>query len=304
MSAAAGGGSSSARAQRQQPKAEAAAAPVRAVDLTGRDRQLRAATKSMARIAEEFARASRRTLPFMLRYKAHLAPGPTLSVPSAPAAGMPAEGTSFALTLASPDGIAWGRVALDSGCIAFLLAAALGGHGSFAIEPVTGELTLAQRALVSRIASSLAGDFARAVHAETQLTLSLVKDVPPPATGDVLTVSCAMSGLTSQASILLSAAAPPFEAAARESETPEPKQGDPRIADVLQEVSLEVVVELGRTELGLRQLLSLRPGDVVRLSTATDDALVVRVAGMPKLAGAPIVSRGQLAVEIKERHGR
>ena len=36
---------------------------------------------------------------------------------------------------------------------------------------------------------------------------------------------------------------------------------------------------------------------------AVDDPVVLRVAGLPKLVGVPVISRGQLSVEIRGRTG-
>jgi flagellar motor switch protein FliM len=69
-------------------------------------------------------------------------------------------------------------------------------------------------------------------------------------------------------------------------------------------VPLEVVAELGRISIGLKKVLSFRVGDVVRLYTATDDPVSVRVGGVEKFLGMPILSRGQLAIEIRSRHER
>ena len=48
-------------------------------------------------------------------------------------------------------------------------------------------------------------------------------------------------------------------------------------------------------------MLSFRVGDVLRLNTATDDPVSIRLSGVEKFVGAPILSRGQLAIEIKAR---
>jgi len=56
--------------------------------------------------------------------------------------------------------------------------------------------------------------------------------------------------------------------------------------------------------LGLRRVLSLQPGEVLRLATATDDPIQVRVAGLAKLYGVPVLSRGQVSVQVTGRHGK
>ena len=77
---------------------------------------------------------------------------------------------------------------------------------------------------------------------------------------------------------------------------------DPRMAEALSEVPVEVICELGSVRLGLRRVLSLQVGQVLRLDTAVDDPVSVRVAGIKKFVGVPVISRGQLAVEVRGRH--
>ncbi|HEY5377504.1 MAG TPA: FliM/FliN family flagellar motor switch protein, partial [Polyangiaceae bacterium] len=93
-----------------------------------------------------------------------------------------------------------------------------------------------------------------------------------------------------------------LESAARENDPPTTQAGDPRMAEALSDVPIEIVAQLGTVKLGLRRVLSLQPGQVLRLDTAVDDPVSVRVAGVTKFVGAPVISRGQLAVEIRGRH--
>ena len=60
--------------------------------------------------------------------------------------------------------------------------------------------------------------------------------------------------------------------------------------------------ELGCAMLTLHRVLSLKVGEVVRLPTALDDAIAVRVAGVRKFNAVPVASRGQVAIEIRGRH--
>ena len=74
------------------------------------------------------------------------------------------------------------------------------------------------------------------------------------------------------------------------------------MAEALLDVEVDVIAELGRTTLGLRRVLNLRVGEVVRLPTAVDDPVPIRVGDVLKLQGSPVISRGQLSIEIKSRH--
>lgn len=171
------------------------------------------------------------------------------------------------------------------------------------------ELTLAQKALVKRVACALAADFADAVRAEAGLNLHVVSaealadgepvEAPGP---DGLQVDFAFEGFDSGACISLAVSAEALQAATRDQDDEELTLGDPRMHEALRNVPVEVVVELGRVTLGLRRVLGLEVGQVLRLPTAIDDPVSVRMGGIAKFFGKPVTSRGQLAVEIKRRH--
>jgi len=92
-----------------------------------------------------------------------------------------------------------------------------------------------------------------------------------------------------------------LESVSKRNEAEMPLTGDPRIYEAIKEVPVEVVAELGRIKVGLRELLTWHTGQVLRLSTAIDDPILLRVAGMTKFSGRPVISRGQLSIEIKGR---
>ncbi len=69
-------------------------------------------------------------------------------------------------------------------------------------------------------------------------------------------------------------------------------------SDELAPVALPVVVELGRTELALRDLLNLQVGQVLRLDTPADGELAVRVGEHVKFLGRAGTVGKQLAVQL------
>jgi flagellar motor switch protein FliM len=281
----------------------------RPLDLTGRERQLRAAMQAMSHVAARFARAARRTLPFLVRRRARLAPE-AVYICDAGSMRDTGEGPTFEVMLESEELGAWGSLSLNADAIALVLEGSLGGRDGASLSAVANELTLAQRALVGRIARSLAEDFASAVREEAGLSLAIIschalaagdpKDQPGP---DGLAVDCLFQGIPGNPTITVSISAEALEAAAREHEVEQPVSADPRMTEAVRDVPVEVVVELGRITLGLRRVLGLKVGQVLRLPTAVDDPVTVRVAGINKFAGSPVISRGQLSVEIKGRHG-
>jgi flagellar motor switch protein FliM len=66
----------------------------------------------------------------------------------------------------------------------------------------------------------------------------------------------------------------------------------------LLDVPVEVAVELGGTALMLSRLLELAVGDVLGLAGGPESSVLVRVAGEPRLTGAPGVQGGSNAVRI------
>jgi flagellar motor switch protein FliM len=285
-------------------------AGVRPLDLSGRERQLRAAMTAMDRIGTAFVRYARRSMPFLARHRARIVATPVQIASMVTDAANPLPiGPSYAVRLGTKEGNAWATITLNSDAIALTLEGALGGAaGAAPVQLTAPELTSAQRALISRVAQSLALDLATAVREEARLTMTILPSdaTPPqaPAT-DSLEVVCQVEGMQVPASIVISASAEALEAAAREQANPgEGAPGDPRFLEAMQEVPLEVVAELGRISVGLKKVLSFRVGDVIRLYTATDDPVSVRVGGIEKFVGMPILSRGQLAIEIRARHER
>jgi flagellar motor switch protein FliM len=280
---------------------EAALDGVRKLDLATRDHFSPGAQAAMDEVAATFARAARRSLPFLSRFKARIAPGPATTARR----DQPAHDTlpTFTLGLAGPAGV-WAQVTLTTNAIALILEGALGGRGGGSAAQLPHELTVAQRALVGRIARSLGTDLAAAVRAHVGIAMEITNDEPrrEGKAETALRAVCDIEGLGVPAAIVLDVAAEAIDDALHEANGGDEANVDPGIGGALPEVCVEVVAELGRVSLGLRRILALRPGDVLRLPTAVDDAVSVRIEGLEKFVGVPITSRGQLAVEIRARH--
>ncbi|MBI5537750.1 MAG: FliM/FliN family flagellar motor switch protein [Deltaproteobacteria bacterium] len=268
----------------------------------GRERQLRSALSAMAGIAASFARAARRSLPFLARYRATIVPTPvTLLAPIAEG------GPSFSIPITGADGSVAAAVTVDANAIAVIVEGALGGSIMQNGLPPGSELTAAQRALLSRIGRSLALDLASSIKSAVGLEMSPAAGdtshgAQDSATGNSLFVACEIEGLPIPATITLQASAEALESAAREQDLEPEGQVDPRVAQAVLDVPVEIIAELGRVTLGVGAMLKLRPGDIIRLPTATDDTARVYAAGVHKLDGIPVTSRGQLAIEIRTRH--
>jgi flagellar motor switch protein FliM len=266
---------------------------------------------AMDRIGNAFVRYARRSLPFLARHHGRIVPTTVQLAPTMVDAEPLIEGPSFSVWLSSPDSVGRACVTLTPDAVGLILEGALGGGGQLPVAQLaSAEFTPAQRALLSRVGRSLALDLATAVREEAKLTLAVMpsdgSSLPPTHTDDSLRLPCQIEGLQVPAMIVIAINAEALEAAARQQGQSAEAGGpaDPKLAEALREVPLDVVVELGSIAVGLRRILAWRVGDVVRLRTATDEAVSVLVGGVKKFEGSPILSRGQLAIEIRQRHER
>lgn len=85
----------------------------------------------------------------------------------------------------------------------------------------------------------------------------------------------------------------------------EPETVDPRLSEnaamlreIVDDVLLGVEVMLGEASLPIREILSLKPGDVITTDQEIDAPIAVLVEGRPKLFGRAGISRGNRAVKI------
>src|SRR5689334_905615 len=72
----------------------------------------------------------------------------------------------------------------------------------------------------------------------------------------------------------------------------------PSDLEAVGELDVEVVVELGRAEMTIAELLSLNVGSVVGVGTPVGTQLLIRVNGRPVWSGEPLAVDDQLAVRV------
>ena len=71
-----------------------------------------------------------------------------------------------------------------------------------------------------------------------------------------------------------------------------------RFKDRLMETPVEMLVRLGRSKITGRQLMSLRPGDIILLDTDVEDLLPAEVQGVRKFQGIPGSVKGAKAFQV------
>jgi len=283
-------------------------AKLKRVDLTGRERHLRGAMQAMAHVAQRFARSARRTLPFLVKRRARIVPE-AVAIVDLGAERIVTQGPIYEIVFGSQGSPAWGLLTLNADALGVVLEGVLGGSDSGGASGLGADLTLAQAALVGRVTRALAEDFVEAVKAEVGIALSVdfahsvaKGDEREASFPDGLSVECLFDGIAGGARITIAIGAEALESAARENDAPPQQAADPRIAEAVCDVPVEIIAQLGSVHLGLRRVLSLQPGQVLRLDTAVDDPVSVLIAGVKKFVGVPVISRGQISVEIRGRH--
>ncbi len=82
------------------------------------------------------------------------------------------------------------------------------------------------------------------------------------------------------------------------------KQREPKesaaIKHRLKKTELEIIAELGQSEITIEEFLDLQPGDVIRLNESIQDSLLLKVDNKVKFTGQPGNSKGRMAVQIGE----
>ncbi len=73
-----------------------------------------------------------------------------------------------------------------------------------------------------------------------------------------------------------------------------------RMRGELMQTQVEVMAELGQTQMTPKELLVLEEGDVVMLGKDVSDPLYIKIEGTPKFRGYSGVSRGMKAVQITQ----
>jgi len=74
----------------------------------------------------------------------------------------------------------------------------------------------------------------------------------------------------------------------------------PRLKESLKSHEVDVVVELGRTELCGREIINLKEGDVIYLERHFMDGLDIYVEGVQKFKGYPGIYKGNQAVQVSK----
>lgn len=196
----------------------------------------------------------------------------------------------------------------------------LGGSGSYFDEE--RELTEIERIVIEKIGKKMLGLFKDSWHSviEFQPVLETIESNPEftqiVAPSEVVIVvtfevqigeeSSAMNiclpylTLKSVSSLLTTQI---WYAAGERKKTRE--SSSPRaVESSLYKVNIPVQVELGETDLTIREFLGLKKGDAVKLDTRTTDLMKVKIGGNVKFLGRPGVIGRRMAVKVVSRRAK
>ena len=249
----------------------------------------------LERAASAFGRSLRRLLSFVNAFGVIIGE-PQLEVSLA--ADAKGDTPSGAMDLGGDQGFV--RIACDTRLIDMCIEGALGGKRLSPRERVA--LSVAERSLMNKVLGDLAGELT------TTFGSALGRPLPREAPrSDALrghqklyVARFPVEGDGVEASFTITASRDVLHRE-MEAELAEPMHVNSAMAGLLQDVEVPIVAELGRVKVGLTALLSLQVGDVLRLTAATDDPVCVRVGGREKFGAGPVISRGQVSVEVQSR---
>ncbi len=263
--------------------------------------RVRKAASALEQASPQLASALRRALPFLARRGGQVTLCFARALPvSELLADLPRP--VHATHLRSPTG-ARGALVLDAGAIAMVLDGVLGGDGRSppALDPQG--LTSPQVALLARVVDGAVRSLSEVLSRRFGFAIEPIAPDADEATSEGAPIACSfdvgVGGQTGRVVLLLEK-----EALLGPSDDSEPPgdSADPRVARVVQDVELDLVVELARLPLPIGRLATLKAGDVIRLDVPVGGAVNVRADGSVVLRGHPTTNAGQIAVRIAGRH--
>jgi flagellar motor switch protein FliM len=261
--------------------------------------RVRRAVTVLERESPRLSAALRRAIPFLSRRGIPVA---LASARAAPVVDL-LEGVSrpiHATHFVAMPGSARGALLLDAGAIAIFLDGVLGGEGRAIPVLNPAGLTGAQTALISGLANGIVSAFSDSLLVSVGVRLECRAAGVEEATAQSAPIACILEfGAEDQVGrVMLLLPKEVLLASSDQLERVPGPTGDPRIAAALASVELELVAELGRVRIRLRDLAALKVGDTLRLEVSVNSTVSVRANDHELMRGRPTTQSGRLAVKI------
>ncbi len=273
-----------------------AGAPLLRLALEGQ--RIRKAAATLERVGPKLINALRRSVPFLSRRGVGITLTPVRAVPLAELLGTLAKPVHTSKLVVQP-GFSAGALFIDAGAASLFLDGVLGGDGQSLPDLNAGGLSGPQSALIA----GLSANIVRAFSATFAAALGLSLEPAQGSAGDdhrdeSAPLACVLELADGAGHVVLvlgkEAVLPP---GAEPASLAAPAE-NPRIANVLADVELLLVVELGRVPLRVGQLAALKVGDTLRLDVPVNGLVSVRADGHELMRGRPTSSGGRIAVNI------
>ena len=158
----------------------------------------------------------------------------------------------------------------------------------------------AQVALVSRVVDGVVRSFSEVLSKRLAIELHGSAPQSEDAGSEAAPIACSFEIATStqQGRVVLLVAKEALLGGAEAAPKAVSGTVDPRVANIVEQVELDLVAELARLRMTLGHLARLRVGDMVRLDVPVGGAINVRADGHVVLRGHPTTNAGQIAIRI------
>jgi flagellar motor switch protein FliM len=276
--------------------------PNQLISIAAEGSRVRRAIEVLSESAQALEGAIRRAIPFIgrnaLPVKVHSVQAVSLES-TKDILKKPWHATPLAI---EPGGSA-GMLAFDGGAVAMVLDGLLGGEGK-APPPLTAALlTTTQSALMARVATGVCASFSEAL-ARAGLTLVPRAKDAPEAQSETAPITCIIEVGEGDhvGRIVLAIAKDAVLAKAGGEIVKEAETLDPRIAGTVERIEVELVAELGRARMRLRDIARLKPGETLRLDAPLTGSVNVLAQGRTIFSGRPTAINGQIAVRLDRGH--
>jgi flagellar motor switch protein FliM len=261
--------------------------------------RVRRAAGTLEQASPQLASALRRAMPFLARSGAQVSLVFARAIPIGELLGDLPRPIHATHLVVQPGG-ARGAVVLDAGLIGLILDGVLGGDGSSPPQLEPAGLTPPQVALLSRVVDGVVRSFSEVL--SKRLSIALHGSAPDgdDAGSEAAPIACSFEIATStqQGRVVLLVAKEALLGGAEAPRAVGSSNVDPRVANVVEQVELDLVAELARLRMTLGHLARLRVGDMVRLDVPVGGAINVRADGHVVLRGHPTTNAGQIAIRI------
>jgi flagellar motor switch protein FliM len=296
-----------------QPPKEQDPSAVQTYDLTGQEKVIRGRMPTLETTAEKFARMFRATLSSVLRKVVSVN---TLSVHVA-------KYEEFMKTIPVPASLNLFKMKPLKGLSLFIIESRVvfalvdiifGGSGREMVKIEGREFTIIENNLMKKIVSNALSDFKDVwktiiqldvVYQGTESNPQFVQLVAPTDVVIVMQFEVDMGFSSGRISfcipcLMIEPVSKKLQGGYQEDTFVADKEWTNSFNEGLRCASVNLVVELGRTELSGEEIANLKKGDVIRLNQYCSDSLDVYVEDVLKFKGHPGIYKGGRAIEISK----